>query len=139
MPGFRTHDCIVYPIDVFLFQLETEKTFSGNVTLAFHAAPEWRGRECTKPPALLPGNYLWPMQSKNSRPLGPRLVEAMTHKYTHKLQTFPAIGSRLVAHLRSELNYRKSFIQRSFGINQTPSDVGGQLEQKHCLARIRTA
>src|SRR6266403_5986942 len=63
----------------------------------------------------MPRCYRWRKQSENSLFLGRWRPAATTHKDTHKLQTFPAISSHIVAHPRRTLNRQKSFIQRSFG------------------------
>src|ERR1700730_4714335 len=78
----------------------------------------------------MPHSCRWLMQSENFRPLAPRRVGKMTHKYTHKLQTFLATGSRRVAQVRSRPNHRKSFIQRSFGTNRHQTTQAGSLTGK---------
>src|ERR1700736_1675670 len=78
----------------------------------------------------MPHSCRWLTQSENFRPLAPRRVRKMTHKYTHKLQTFLATGSRRVAQVRSRPNHRKSFIQRSFGTNRHQTTQAGSLTGK---------
>src|SRR6516165_12693761 len=76
---------------------------------------------------------LW-RELKSSLRLFLPIKRALTHKDTHKPQTFPADSSPSVALRRRGVSAKKSFYPEEFWHGRAPTDTAGQREE---TSRVR--